>query len=69
MSELSGYTLTELLKMGQDVVKKHDDLKSETLNLINKVKEIEKEINDNIENIYIYEKLYVDIIKEIDNKK
>jgi hypothetical protein len=69
MDNLSNYTLTELLKLGKDVVKKHDELKKESLILIDNLKKIEDEINTNINNITIYEKLYVDIVKEFDKRK
>lgn len=68
MEDLSGYTSTELLKMFNEVTDKHSKLKEEILNLVTELESLEKTVNDKIELLGIYERKYIKLIEEINNR-
>jgi len=65
MNELDKYTPTELLKLSDDVVKQHNQIKIEIINLTKEIDNIEIKIKDKINELEALEKLYSDILKEI----
>ncbi|MFW6219883.1 MAG: hypothetical protein ACOC33_03505 [bacterium] len=69
MKNLSKHTPTELLKILNDTKKDHESLKDKVIQDTEKIDEIEKEINLNLEKITDLEKLYVQIIEELDKRK
>lgn len=69
MKNLSKHTPTELLKILNDTKKDHESLKDKVIQDTEKIDEIEKEINLNLKKITDLEKLYVQIIEELDKRK
>lgn len=69
MKNLSKLTPTELLKILNDTKKDHESLKDKVIQDTEKIDEIEKEINLNLKKITDLEKLYVQIIEELDKRK
>lgn len=69
MEELNKYTPTELLKMINDTELKHTKLKQEIVDLSFEIEQIEKKINEKIKTLVVYEKEYISLIEEMDNKK
>lgn len=69
MENLSGYTPTELLKMGNDLGTEHAAIKEAITKKTYQIEELEGEINELLKKLEIVEKQYVEIIEEIDNRK
>jgi hypothetical protein len=69
MENLSGYTPTELLKMGNDLGNEHATIKETITKKTYQIEELEGEINELLEKLETVEKKYVEIIEEIDNRK
>lgn len=68
MESYSKYTPTELLKLGNDLSNEHKQLKEVIINLTVEVDELEIEINEKLEKLNIIEKLYVDVVDELNNR-
>jgi septal ring factor EnvC (AmiA/AmiB activator) len=68
MEDLKKYTETELLKKIKDVGKEHQKIKEELFQHYNDVEEIEKIINEKLENLDSLEKIYVAIIEEFESR-
>lgn len=66
--DLSKETPTALLKMGNDTKEEHDRLKQEIVELTYEVDELEKKINQKLEQLSTVEKKYVAIVEEINNR-
>ena len=66
MEDLSKYSPTRLLKMGNDIKKQHDILKSEIIELSIKSDGIEKQINAKILKMNEIEENYVTIVAKIE---
>lgn len=68
MEDLTKYTPTELLKLGNDTSAEHQRLKKEIIQDTYQIDELEKKINKKLEKLETLEKIYVSIIEEIDNR-
>ncbi len=68
MENLSEYTPTELLKMINDIKKKHDTLKQEIVDHTFQVDELEKIINNKLNELAEAEKNYVALIEEMEKR-
>ena len=68
MEDLTKYTPTELLKLGNDTSKKHEALKEIIINKTHEIDSIEKYINDKLKELEQAEKDYIEIIAEIDRR-
>jgi septal ring factor EnvC (AmiA/AmiB activator) len=69
MSDLNDYTPTELVKLSEDIKKKHSELKTNMLVLTKQIEDIEKIINENMSELVALEQLYFDIVTKIDEIK
>jgi len=69
MINVNEYTPTELLKLGDDVVKKHNNLKQEIISLTKEIDSIETSLKNKLKELEALEKLYLDIIKAVDKVK
>jgi hypothetical protein len=69
MENLSGHTETQLLKMINDSKADHERLKKEVIDHTFQVDELEKIINDKINEIAVIEKNYVLLIEELNNRQ
>ncbi|MFA5366507.1 MAG: hypothetical protein WC333_01095 [Dehalococcoidia bacterium] len=69
MENLSGYTPTQLLKLINAVKTAHDTVKEGILDCVNKVEELEKQINGKMGELDIYEKQYVELVDELNKRK
>jgi cell division septum initiation protein DivIVA len=69
MENLSGYTPTQLLKLINAVKTAHDTIKKNILDYVNKVEELEKQINGKMEELDVYEKQYVELIEELNKRE
>jgi fructose-1-phosphate kinase PfkB-like protein len=67
--DLSKYTPTELLKIKNDLIKNHDEIKEIILNKVDKIDDIKNEINENILEMNYIEGLYNKITEELEMKK
>jgi len=67
MENYTKFTPTELLKIGNEVKTKHDNLKQEIIEHTFQIEEIEKLINEKLIILDELEKNYVAIIETIDN--
>lgn len=68
MENLNEYTLTELLKISNDIAIKHDLLKKEIVNTSHQLEEIEKEIKIKLILLDELEKNYIEIIEKLKEK-
>lgn len=68
MEDLSKYTPTELLKLINDTNKSHEELKAEIVNHTMEIDRIEKLINEKIVKLMEFEKNYIDLIEEMNNR-
>lgn len=68
MENLSGYTPTQLLKMINDAKKMHDALKQEIVDYTFQVDELEKIINNKLNELTEIEKNYVALIEEMEKR-
>ena len=68
MENLSGYTPTQLLKMINDAKKMHDALKQEIVDYTFRVDELEKIINNKLNELTEIEKNYVALIEEMEKR-
>ena len=68
MENLSKYTPTELLKMVNDNVTRHNALKQEIIDHTYEVDELEKKINEKIVILEELEKNYVELIEEMEKR-
>ena len=69
MENLSGYTETQLLKMINDSKAEHETLKKEIIDHTFQVDELEKIINNKINDLAQIEKNYVVLIEELNNRQ
>ena len=69
MENLSGYTETQLLKMINDSKAEHETLKKEIIDHTFQVDELEKIINNKINDLAQIEKIYVVLIEELNNRQ
>lgn len=65
MEDLSKYTATELLKLGNDIKARHDALKQEIIDNTYEIEELEKNINDKVQKLEQLEKNYVEIVEKL----
>lgn len=65
MENLNKYTPTELLKMSNDICKKHVNLKKEIIADIYEIEELENKINKKTQKLEEFEKNYVELIEKI----
>lgn len=63
MVDLTKYSPTELLKIGNDIKAKHDALKQEIINYSFQLEELEKAINSKILELDNLEKNYIEIVE------
>ncbi len=68
MENLSGHTSTELLKMINDNKTKHDILKQEIIDYTYQVDELERIINNKLNELTEIEKNYIILIHELNNR-
>jgi hypothetical protein len=68
MEDLTKYTPTELLKMSNDIVAKHEALKKDIINDSIIIDDMEKKINQKLEQLDKLEKGYVAIVEELNNR-
>lgn len=68
MENLSGHTSTELLKMINDNKAKHDILKQEIIDYTYQVDELERIINNKLNELTEIEKNYIILIDELNNR-
>lgn len=68
MEELNMLTPTELLKICNDIVAKHDSLKQEIINLSYEADELENKIKRKLDELNDLEKKYVTIIEEMNKR-
>jgi membrane-bound ClpP family serine protease len=68
MEELSNYSPTELLKLINDSKTKHESLKKEIIDDTFKVDELEKTINEKLNDLTVIEQNYVKLIEELNNR-
>ena len=68
MENLSGHTSTELLKMINDNKAKHDILKQEIIDYTYQVDELERIINNKLNELTEIEKNYITLIDELNNR-
>ncbi len=64
--DLSQYTKTELLKISNDLIQYHNEIKEKVLIKTDMVEELKNEINDLISDLNDAEELYIKISKEIE---
>lgn len=69
MENLTKCTPTELLKIGNDIVAKHEALKMDIINDSILIEELQKKINDKLKQLDDLEKNYVLVVEEINNRK
>ena len=69
MNDLDKYTPTELLKLGDDVVKQHNQIKDDIITLTKEIDDIEETIKDKLKELEALEKLYLDIFNNIEKTK
>jgi len=65
MENLDKYTQIELQKMGNDIKMQHNKLKQELIADTYKMEELEKEINEKVVLMEMFEKKYVEIVEKI----
>jgi uncharacterized coiled-coil DUF342 family protein len=68
MENLSKYTPTELLKLINDIKLKHDNLKQEIIDYTYQVDELNKIINNKINELTDVENYYVALIEEMEKR-
>ena len=68
MEDLSKYTPTELLKMGNDIKAKHDALKQEIIDHSFELEVLENKINEKIIILDELERNYVALVEEIEKR-
>jgi len=68
MNDLTKYTPTELLKLINDTKANHDQLKQEIIDHTFEIDEIERLINNKINQLDKIEKNYVALIEEMNNR-
>ena len=65
MKKFDNYTPTELMKLGDDIVKKHNRIKEEIISLTKEIDSIETAIKDKLKELQALEQLYLDITNDI----
>ena len=65
MKKFKNYTPTELLKLTDDVVKKHINIKEEIVSLTKEIDSIEATIKEKLKELEALEGLYLDITKDL----
>jgi len=68
MEDLTKYTPTELLKLINDTKKIHDNLKQEIIDYTYQADELEKIINNKINELTDTEKYYILLIEEMEKR-
>lgn len=68
MGDLTKYTPTELLKLINDTKTAHDNLKQEIIDYTYQFDELEKNINNKINELTEIEKYYITLIEEMEKK-
>ena len=68
MENLTKYTPTELLKLINDTKKNHDSLKQEIIDYTYQFDELEKTINNKINELSNAEKYYILLIEEMEKR-
>ncbi len=68
MEDLSKCTPTQLLKLTNDIVSKHEALKQEIINLTFEADELEIKINQKVAELDELEKNYVEIAEEMNKR-
>jgi len=68
MENLSEYTPTELLRMINKTKIDHDHIKQEIVDNTYRIDELEKTINDKIDELSNIEKNYIELIEELNNR-
>lgn len=68
MENLTKYTSIELLKIGNEIVVKHEQLKKEIINDTFLIDEMGEKINSKLEQLDELEKSYVMVVEEINNR-
>ena len=69
MENLLSYSPTELLKLINDSKLEHDKLKQEIIDYTYEVDELEKIINQKLDNLVVIEKTYIELIEELNNRE
>lgn len=65
MEDLTKYTPTELLKMGNDIKARHDALKKAIADDTIRMEELDKGIIENLKEMETLEKNYVEIVEKL----
>ena len=65
MKNFDNYTPTELMKLGDDIVKKHISVKEEIVSLTKEIDSIEVTIKEKLKELEALEQLYLDISNDI----
>ncbi len=65
MDDFSNFTDIELVKICDDIIKNHNIIKERIINNTYKIDSIQNEINNDVAELELYEKLYVAIIEEL----
>jgi len=68
MENLSGYTSTQLLKIGNDIKKQYDELKVDIVNETYLLQEVENRLNEKLSKFELLEKHYTTVINEINKR-
>lgn len=68
MKNLNEYTLTELLKIGNDLSSAHENLKSEIMNDSYIIEKLNNGLCDKLKSLDEIEENYIMIIEEIEKK-
>lgn len=68
MENLTNKTPTELLKIANDLKKKHERLKNEISHATFQIEELEIEINEKLTQLEEVEGEYVSVVEEIDKR-
>ena len=68
MKDLTKYTPTELLKLGNDTSAEHKRLKEKIIQDTYQIDELDKSVNKNLKELKELEQRYVLIIEEIDKR-
>ena len=68
MEDLNIYTPTQLLKMINEMKSNHDQLKQEIINFTYEIDELENKINEKIIILDQFEKNYIELIEELNNR-
>ena len=55
----------DILKRVNDITSKHDELKSEIINILDEINHLEENVNKKIEELDVLEKEYVDLVGKL----